>query len=183
SEAKDLEAQAAKFNEQVDFAEILGAKYLRVFLRTPTKVERSKSLDRAASALKPIADYAKSKNVIVVIEPMPRNYSAEGVYLAELAGQMDHPSLRLMPDFGKMKDADPYGGTVAMMPYTDVVSAKSHEFSEDGESREFDYSKLMKSVVDSGFNGIVAIEYEGKELGPVEGVKATRALLENYNHR
>jgi hypothetical protein len=41
----------------------------------------------------------------------------------------------------------------------------------------------MKSIVDAGFTGIVSIEYEGKELGPVEGVKATQALLEKLNRK
>lgn len=181
SEASDVEKQAQKFNQQVDFAEILGAKYVRVFLSTPKEVERSESLRKSAAALKPIADYAQSKGHIVVIEPMPGNYSEDGVYLADLAKSMNHPSLRLMPDFGKMDD--PYGGTIAMMPYTDVVSAKSHEFTQDGMSREFDYPRLMKSVVDAGFSGIVAIEYEGHELGPVEGVKATQKLLQQLNHK
>ncbi|MDG2256058.1 MAG: hypothetical protein P8L49_13985 [Opitutaceae bacterium] len=102
----------------------------------------------------------------------------DGVYLAALAKRMDHPALRLMPDFGKMKLDDPYGGTVAMMP-----SAKSHEFDANGMSREFNYTRLMKSIVDAGFTGIVSIEYEGKELGPVEGVKATQALLEKLNRK
>ena len=64
-----------------------------------------------------------------------------------------------------------------------VVSAKSYEFATDGMSREFDYQRLMKSVVDSGFAGIVAIEYEGKELGPVDGVKATQKLLQQLNKK
>jgi sugar phosphate isomerase/epimerase len=64
-----------------------------------------------------------------------------------------------------------------------VVSAKIHEFTKDGMSREFDYPRLMKSVVDSGFTGIVAIEYEGKELGAVEGVKAAQALLQKLNRK
>lgn len=182
-QVKDLEKQAAKFNQQVDFAAILGAKYVRVFLHAPKTVERAESFKRSAAALKPIADYAQSKGIIIVIEPAPKQYSGDGRYLAELAKQMDHPSLRLMPDFGKMKLDDPYRGTIAMMPYSEVVSAKSHEFSEDGMSREFDYPRLMKSVVESGFTGIVAIEYEGRELGPVEGVKATQALLQKLNKR
>jgi hypothetical protein len=41
----------------------------------------------------------------------------------------------------------------------------------------------MKTVVDSGFNGIVAIEYEGKKLAPVEGVKATQKLLQRFQDR
>jgi sugar phosphate isomerase/epimerase len=183
SEHKDLKAQAADFNKQTDFAKILGAKYVRVFLKAPKKVERKESLKKAAAALRPIANYAKSKGLVIVIEPMPKQYSGDGVYLADLAKRMNHPALRLMPDFGKMRFDDPYAGTVAMMPYTDVVSAKSHEFDPDGGSREFDYQRLMKSIVDAGFTGIVAIEYEGKELGPVEGVKATQKLLKKLNKK
>ena len=181
NDAKDLQKQAAKFNEQVDFASLLGASYVRVFLRSPKEVKRSMSLKQSVEALKPIADYAQSQGLIIVIEPMPRQYSGDGVYLADLAKLMDHHSLRLMPDFGKMKFDDPYAGTIAMMPYAEVVSAKSHEFDQDGSSSEFDYPRLMKSVVDSGFTGIVAIEYEGKKLGPVKGVKATQALPEKLN--
>ena len=67
-----------------------------------------------------------------------------------------------------------------MMPYTDSVSAKSHDFDEQGNSTDFDYARLMKTVNEAGFKGIVAIEYEGKKLGPVEGVKATRKLLQRF---
>jgi sugar phosphate isomerase/epimerase len=183
SEAKDVTKQAVQFNQQVDFAKILDAEYVRVFLKAPKKTDRAESLKKSAAALKPVADYAQSQGIIIVIEPMPKQHSGDGVFLAELAKSMNHPSLRLMPDFGKMKFDDPYAGTVAMMPYTEVVSAKSHEFTKDGMSREFDYPRLMKSVVDSGFTGIVAIEYEGKELGPVEGVKAAQALLQKLNRK
>ncbi len=183
SEAKDVTKQAVQFNQQVDFAKILDAEYVRVFLKAPKKTDRAESLKKSAAALKPVADYAQSQGIIIVIEPMPKQHSGDGVFLAELAKSMNHPSLRLMPDFGKMKFDDPYAGTVAMMPYTEVVSAKSHEFTKDGMSREFDYPRLMKSVVDSGFTGIVAIEYEGKELGPVEGVKASQALLQKLNRK
>ncbi len=87
-----------------------------------------------------------------------------------------------MPDFGKLLGADPYGGTAAMMPYTAVVSAKTHDIDEDGQTRDFDYPRLMKIVTDAGFTGIIAIEYEGKNLGPVEGVKATQKLLHRFQY-
>jgi len=178
---KDLKAQTATFNQQVDFAEILDAKYVRVFLQAPTKLERSVAMKKCVAALKPIADYAQSKGRIIVIEPKPKSYSVSGVFLAELAKKMDHPSLRLMPDFGKMKSDDMYGGTKAMMPYTEVVSAKMHDILADGETVDFDYPRLMKIVSDAGFKGIVAIEYEGKTPGQVEGVKATQKILQKLN--
>ena len=113
----------------------------------------------------------------IVIEPGASDWAEKGTFLADLADKMNHPACRLMPNFKKMKADDSYGGTVAMMPYTDFVSAKSHNFDREGNEVAFDYARLMKSVKDVGFQGIVAIEYEGSDLSPVQGVKATQNLL------
>ena len=64
------------------------------------------------------------------------------------------------------------------MPYAKGVSAKSHQFDENGNETGSDYLKIMQIVKDSGFKGYVGIEYEGKELSEDEGIKATKALLE-----
>jgi hypothetical protein len=114
----------------------------------------------------------------VVIEPGSSKWARKGPFLADLAKKMDHPGLRLMPDFGKMRYDDPYGGTTAMMPFSDSVSAKSYDFDEEGAEKHLDYTRLIKSVNEANYTGIIAIEYEGEKLGPVEGVKATQALLE-----
>lgn len=169
-------AQAEKFFPQVDYAKILGAQFVRLFLRAPNG-DRVESLKACMETLKPLADYAQKKGIRIVIEPGASDWSKKGTYLADLAGELNHPSLRLMPDFGKMKNDDPYGGTVAMMPFSDCVSAKSHNFDDSGYEVDFDYPRLMKSIHDAGFTGIVAIEYEGQKLGPVEGVRATQKLL------
>lgn len=107
-------------------------------------MERAESFKRSAATLKPIADYAQSNGIIIVIDSAPKQYPGDGRELAELAIQMDHPALRLMPDFGKMKLDDPYGESIAMMPYSEVASAKSHEFTEDGMSRKFDYPRSCR---------------------------------------
>jgi hypothetical protein len=59
-----------------------------------------------------------------------------------------------------------------------VVSAKTHEFDAAGNQVEFDYFRLMKLIADSGFRGIVAIEWEGKQLDAVAGVHASKKLIE-----
>ncbi len=174
--SEERKAQAALFHQPVDNAVILGCKYVRVFLKAPGGA-RDAAIEKSAEALAPLADYAKRKNIILAIEPGASEWAKQGDFLAELAKKMKHPNCRLMPDFGKMRDHDPYGGTKAMMPYAEVVSAKSHDFDAAGNEINFDYARLMKTVVDSGFRGIVAIEYEGKEIPPVEGVRATQKLL------
>lgn len=177
--AKIRKAQAKKFFRSVDHAVILGARFVRVFLKAPDG-ERATAINRCAETLRPLANYAKRKGVIIVIEPGASEWARQGQFLADLAERVKHPSLRLMPDFGKMKNHDPYGGTKAMMPYADGVSAKSHDFDTQGNSIDFDYARLMKTINDAGFKGIVSIEYEGKKLPPVEGVKATQKLLQRF---
>jgi arylsulfatase A len=179
---EERKAQAEKFFAPVDNAVTLGARFVRIFLRAPDG-ERGPVLEKCAQTIRPLAVYAKKKGITIVIEPGASEWAKQGDFLAELAQRIKHPNLRLMPDFGKMKNHDPYAGTKAMMPYADGVSAKSHDFDSDGNCIEFDYSRLMKTVVDSGFNGIVAIEYEGKKLAPVEGVKATQKLLQRFQDR
>ncbi len=181
SEPADLKAQAEKFFVDVDRAVMLGSSFVRVFVKAPTGGDRAAALQNAVTAIQVLADYAQSKGIILAIEPGASDWTKDGTFLADIARTVDHPSCKLMPDFGKMLDVDPYEGTIAMMPYAVVVSAKTHDIYENGELEHFDYPRLMKSVTDAGFTDIVAIEYEGKNLGPVEGVKATQKILQDLN--
>ena len=73
---------------------------------------------------------------------------------------------------------DRYQGVRELMPYAKAVSAKSHDFDDDGNEINTDYYKMMKIVQDAGYKGYVGIEYEGNKLDEMAGIKATKALLE-----
>lgn len=73
---------------------------------------------------------------------------------------------------------DRYQGTRDLMPYAKGVSAKAHDFDAAGNEIHTDFVKMMQIVKDAGYRGYVGIEYEGNELGEVEGIKKTKALLE-----
>ena len=96
-----------------------------------------------------------------------------------------------LPDFGNFcikrnKDNwrvcedgyDRYIGTEELMPFAKGVSAKANGFKPNGDEIEMDYARLLKIVKKAGFKGIIGIEYEGDELSEVDGIKATKALLE-----
>ncbi len=157
-------------------AQALGARYLRVFLWVPDK-EQAEAAQGAATALQPLADKAGEHGVMLVIEPGASKLTQQGEFLAKVSETLKHPNCRLMPDFGKLR-GDIYAGTQAMLPYTETVSCKMHSFDADGNQPDFDYPRLMKMIVDSGFKGILAIEWEGKELEPIAGVKASQKLIE-----
>lgn len=73
---------------------------------------------------------------------------------------------------------DRYLGTKELMPYAKGVSAKAHDFDAAGNEVHTDFAKMMGIVKESGYRGHVGIEYEGSELGEVEGIRKTKELLE-----
>ena len=113
----------------------------------------------------------------IAIEPGESELSQKGAFLAKVASMLNHPALKLMPDFGKLKD-NVYEGTQAMLPHTITVSCKMHSFDQDGNQPDFDYSRLIKMIKQSKYKGILAIEWEGSALKPIQGVKASKKLIE-----
>ena len=69
------------------------------------------------------------------------------------------------------------------------VSAKSYDFDTSKEGfitmgarntmdQELDYLKLLKIVKEAGYTGYIGIEYEGNILSEMDGIHATKDLLE-----
>ena len=69
------------------------------------------------------------------------------------------------------------------MPFAKGVSAKSHDFDDEGNETNTDYRRMMKIVLDAGYHGYVGIEYEGRKLPEPEGIRKTKALLERSGPR
>jgi hypothetical protein len=173
---KKREASTAKISASFDRAVQLGAPMVRVFLKTPG-TDPVAGLKVSLEALKPLADEAAKKNLTIAIEPGASSLSQKGAFLAEVATELKHPALKLMPDFGKLKD-NVYKGTQAMLPHTVTVSCKMHSFDKEGNQPDFNYPRLMKMIKGSKYKGILAIEWEGSALEPIPGVKASKKLIE-----
>ena len=109
--------------------------------------------------------------------------SSNGAWLAQTIKAVDHDRCGTLPDFGNFRVSkdemyDRYKGVTELMPYAKAVSAKSHDFDDEGNETHTDYMKMMKIVLDAGYKGYVGIEYEGSKLGEVEGIHATNKLLQ-----
>lgn len=174
--AAERQAAVTAHFPSVERAAALGCTYLRVFIKAPD-LEREAALERCLQPLSILADRCRDRGLVMVIEPGSSKLSMLGGFLADIAVRLNHPQCRLMPDFGKLKD-NVYEGTRLMMPHTAVVSAKTFDFDEAGNQIRFDYDRLFRIIADAGFSGIVAIEWEGKQLDPVAGVTASHRLLQ-----
>ena len=94
----------------------------------------------------------------------------------------DHPRVGTLPDFGNFnlgggKSYDRYLGVEELMPWAKAVSAKSHQFDGQGNELRTDYRRMLGIVKDAGYRGFIGIEFEGRGVSELEGIRLTRDLL------
>ena len=164
----------------VDAAKFLGCKMIRVNAQSRGTAEEQMKL--AADGLRRLTEYGVKAKIAVVVENHG-GLSSNGQWLAGVMKQVNHPNCGTLPDFGnfrisKDEQYDRYKGVTELMPFAKAVSAKTHDFDEAGNETEIDYLKMMKIVAAAGYKGWVGIEYEGNKLGEMDGIRATKKLLE-----
>ncbi len=163
-----------RHHKWIDAARKLGCYAIRVNARSKGSYEEQQKL--AADGLSRLGEYGKGRGIAVIVENHG-GYSSNGQWLAGVMKRVGMDEVGTLPDFGNFHEYDRYKGVRELMPFAKNVSAKSHAFDADGNEVHTDYHRMMKIVVDSGFRGWVGIEYEGRKLSEVDGVKATRDLL------
>jgi sugar phosphate isomerase/epimerase len=169
----------------VDAAKFLGCHSIRV--NAYGEGSREDVAKAATDGLRMLSEYAKGPGINVIVENHG-GYSSDGGWLASVIKGTQMDNCGTLPDFGNFclkrendKCAewyDRYKGTQEMMPYAKGVSAKANDFDAQGNCVETDYAKMLKIVKDAGYTGHIGIEFEGDKLSEVEGIRATKALLE-----
>jgi sugar phosphate isomerase/epimerase len=138
----------------------------------------------AIDGLGRLSAYAADYGINVIVENHGGN-SSYGKWLAEIMKAVNKPNCGTLPDLGNFYEYDRYKGVAELMPFAKGVSAKTHDFDENGNETQIDYVRMMKIIYDSGFRGYIDVEYEGTKLSEDEWIKATNALLnkvfEPYN--
>ncbi|MEQ8768224.1 MAG: sugar phosphate isomerase/epimerase family protein [Planctomycetota bacterium] len=164
----------------VEAAKFLGCHSIRVNAASSGSYEEQQ--ERAADGLRRLTEFATEHELNVIVENHG-GLSSNGAWLAGVMKKVDHPRCGTLPDFGNFnlgggKSYDRYQGVEELMPYAKAVSAKTHDFDDEGNETHTDYFKMMKIVLDADYHGYVGIEYEGSSLPEDEGIRKTKALLE-----
>lgn len=170
----------------VEAAKFLGCHSIRVNAAgngTPEEVQKA-----AVDGLGKLSEFGAQHNINVIVENHGGS-SSNGEWLSSLISQVNMDNCGTLPDFGNFciqhgdngcaNEYDRYKGVKELMPFAKGVSAKSHDFDAQGNETNTDYKKMLQIVKDAGYTGYVGIEYEGSTLSEVEGIKATKALLES----
>jgi sugar phosphate isomerase/epimerase len=170
----------------LEAAAVLGCHSIRVNAGSKGGYEEQQKL--AADGLHRLSTLAVGYGLNVIVENHG-GLSSNGAWLAGVIDRVGLANCGTLPDFGNFcmdwsreKEADAwydrYLGVEQLMPFAKAVSAKSHEFDDEGNEVRTDYLRMMRIVLDAGYTGYVGIEYEGETMGEHEGILATKKLLE-----
>lgn len=160
----------------VEAAKFLGCHSIRVNAHGKGKDDAEKAAN-TVKGLGGLAKFAKDFEINVIVENHG-GLSSNGKWLAGVLKEVGMDNCGSLPDFGNFHSYDRYLGIKELMPFAKGVSAKSHDFDDEGNETKTDYVKAMKLVLDAGYRGHVGIEYEGGKLSEEDGIKATKVLLE-----
>lgn len=170
----------------LDAAKTLGCHSIRVNAASSGSWDEQRNL--AADGLRRLCELAEPYGLYVLVENHG-GLSSNGKWLTEVMRAVDHPRIGTLPDFGNfcmdwsLRDHpdswyDRYKGVEELMPFAKAVSAKSHDFDDQGFETSTDYRRMLRIVRDAGYHGWIGVEYEGARLSPREGSVATKHLIE-----
>jgi sugar phosphate isomerase/epimerase len=166
----------------VDIAAELGCQSIRTNMypdRQPaTPAEIDAFLGHCAESFAKLCEYARPRNVSVIIENHG-GVSSNPDVVARLMTKVNLPNFGTLPDFGNFpKQVDKYDAVRKLMSFAKGVSFKCYDFGADGNETSIDMHRMMKIVLEAGYNGWVGIEYEGSRLTEFEGIQAAKRFLE-----
>jgi sugar phosphate isomerase/epimerase len=165
----------------IEAAKYLGCHSIRVNAASQGTYEQQRKL--AADGLRRLCEFAAGHKLNVIVENHGK-LSSDPKWLVAVIKEVNLPNCGTLPDFGNFsQEIDRYEAVEMLMPYAKSVSAKSHDFDENGDETGTDYYRMMKIVLDAGYNGYINVEYEGTELSENEGIIATKKLLEKIRNQ
>lgn len=171
---------AENHRKWLDAAKALGCHSIRVNASSKGTYEEQQKL--AADGLRRLCEFAAPLELDVIVENHG-GLSSNGAWLARVIELTRHPRAGTLPDFGNFRISekeqyDRYKGIAELMPFARGVSAKSHEFNEQGDEVHTDYRRMLGIVLRAGYSGYIGIEYEGSKHEEPDGIRKTKALLE-----
>jgi sugar phosphate isomerase/epimerase len=160
----------------------LGCHAIRVNAHSDEKLSPDEQAKLVVDGLRRLVEFGATHEMNVIVENHG-GMSSNAKWLASVVRQVDLPNCGTLPDFGNFPSEpgaayDRYQGVAELMPFAKGVSAKSYNFDAQGNETTIDYRKMMKIVLDHEYHGYVGVEYEGDKLSEIEGVLATKKLLE-----
>lgn len=175
----------------IDAAHKLNCSSVRVNLYGEEDPQKWKQ--NSIESLQALSDYAAVKNINVIVENHG-GISSNAVELMKVINGTERENCGTLPDYGNFCLSDDgwggmencsnlydiYLGVEQLMPKAFGLSAKCHDFDENGEEVFIDFGRMAEIVKASNYTGFIGVEYEGSRLSEEEGITAGLHLLKKY---
>ncbi len=175
----DMRRQAVENHYKwVTAAAFLGCHSIRVNGYSEGTAEEQMKL--VADGLHQLCEFGDEHDQHVIIENHG-GYFSDGKWLRSVIEMADHPRAGTLPDFGNFRISeertyDSYRGVEELMPYATGVSVKPMVFDDHGNASPLDYVRMLRIVLDAGYNGYCGIEH-GPRDREIEGIVEVRDAL------
>ena len=167
--------QLTKAKAWIDVAAFIGAPYVRVFGGSVKDMPLADAKRNCIAALQECAEYAGTKGIFIGLEN-DQGITTEAADVLDMVKAVDSPWFGLNLDTGNYVTDDPYGDLVKCAPYAINVHLKTEMKPRGQERGPADLDRVLKTLRDAGYQGYIALEYEGAE-DPYQAVPGWLAKL------
>lgn len=156
------EKQVTDLRKWIDAAEKLGAGHIRVFGgRIPKDANEDQAAGWVAEVLKRSAEYAAQRGVILGLENHG-GITEKADTIIRIVKQVDSPWVGINLDTGNF-NRDGYAQAEKCVPWAANVQVKTEVRDAAGKPGPSDWDRFAKILVNGGYQGYLALEYEAKE--------------------
>ena len=171
----------------VDIASELGCKSMRNVCGEHITIPFDEKLNYAIEGVSELGNYAAKKNISLLIENH-NGYSSSPEWMISLMEAVDLENVGILGDFTnwtlkRNPDTfypDPYKGIELLAPYIRAVSAKSSEFTPEGEEITINYKRMFEVLKKAPQLEFIGVEFFGNKISRKEGAIRTKELIEKF---
>jgi len=159
----EKDEQIAGVKKWIDYAAELFAPHIRIFAgNLPKGASNSEGIMWVSEGIKSILDHAENRGVIIGLENHG-GITARAKDLKEICEQVGrHPWFGINLDTGNFR-TEPYEELKVVADWAVNVQVKAEVSSTDGEKKPADLARIRDIILESGYKGWVALEYEAPE--------------------
>lgn len=154
--------ELAHVKRWIEWARLLGAPHIRVFAGGAEGQDPAVAKRHCIEALEECGEAAGRAGIFLGLE----NHGgivAEAGDLLEIVRAVRSPWVGINLDSGNFHSEDPYADFARCVPYAVNVQVKVELRRRGGDLEATDLDRLVRILVEGGYQGWVALEYEARE--------------------
>ncbi len=154
--------EIAQVRQWIDYAAELSAPHIRIFAgQQPEGSTKEQAIQWVADGIKEVLPYAAERGILLGLENHGGITALVEDHLAILQAVGEHPWFGINLDTGNYRTS-PYESLAKAAPYAVNVQIKV-EVYEGEQKQQADLTRFRDILVETGYQGWVALEYEAEE--------------------